>query len=100
MSELHNEEIPILTVTPSISGTRETFSNSQHEAEYWLDWRSHGFLPNSYELELEHMVVQWDAVVASIITFTATQSGLFDPTKLTVQVSARGSGADEEEAYQ
>lgn len=98
--DLHNEEIPILTITPSISATTRIFSNAQHEAEYWLNWRSHGFLPNSSELELDHMVVQWDAVVASIITFTARQSGLFDPTRLTIQISARGSSAVGKEDYQ
>jgi hypothetical protein len=98
--ELHNDEMPTLTVTPSISATSRNFANDHHKAEYWLDWRPHGFLPNSSELELDHRVVQWDVVTAGIITFTARQSGLFDPTRVTFQVSARGVSSYEEDEYE
>lgn len=97
--ELHNDDIPTLKVTPSISPARLIFVDDQHKAEYWLDWRAHGVLPNSSELELDHMIVQWDAVVAGIITFTARQSGLFDPARLNVQISALGSSPYSEEEY-
>lgn len=82
-------ETPNMRVSPALELKPQPFVNDFHRNQYWLRWRTEDDRFDSALIELDHRLVQFPPVIASVIAFTLRRSELFDVNHLHIETSSQ-----------